>query len=257
MPPKLFDLSGRVAAVTGGARGLGRTLAQGLAAHGARVIVGDIDQAGARGTADGIVAGGGQAFATALDVGDPESCDAFVRCAISRFERLDALVNNAAVDVLEPIGQITEEGWARVLGVNLSGVLFASQAAVRQWLAHGAGGAIINISSVASVAGIPKLGSYSAAKSGVNQLTRVMATELATSGVRVNAIAPGYLENVMQGATDEHADPETERRIQSRTPLGRRGRLDELIGPVVFLASDAASYITGAVLFVDGGYTAI
>jgi NAD(P)-dependent dehydrogenase (short-subunit alcohol dehydrogenase family) len=227
-----------------------------LAASGAKVIVGDLNVDGVRETADVINANGGQASAVGLDVVNGDSCERFGRQATSEFGRLDILVSNAAVDVLEPVGQITEDGWGRVLGVNLSGVLLASQAAVRQWLAHGAGGAIVNITSVASVVGIPKLGSCSAAKSGVNQLTRVMATELPTSGIRVNAIAPGYLENVMQGATDEHADPETERRIQVRTPLGRRARLDELIGPVVFLASDAASYITGAILFVDGGYTA-
>jgi NAD(P)-dependent dehydrogenase (short-subunit alcohol dehydrogenase family) len=165
-------------------------------------------------------------------------------------------VNNTAVDVLEPFERISPAGWARVLEVDLTGALFASQAAVRHWPRHGGSGSIVNISSIASVIGIPKLGSYSAAKSGVNQLTRVMAVELATARIRVNAIAPGYLENVMQGAADERLDPETERSIRTRTPLGRRARLDELIGPVVFLASDAASYVTGAILFVDGGYTA-
>jgi NAD(P)-dependent dehydrogenase (short-subunit alcohol dehydrogenase family) len=179
-----------------------------------------------------------------------------VHHATSQFGRVDVLVNNAAVDVLEPIGGISEAGWTHVLGVDLSGVLHASQAAARQMLAQGSGGSIINISSIASTIGIPGLGSYSAAKGGVNQLTRVMAVELASQGIRVNAVAPGYLENVMQGAAAEHASPETERRIQARTPLGRRARLQELVGPVVFLASDAASYVTGAVLFVDGGYTA-
>ena len=143
-----------------------------------------------------------------------------------------------------------------MLGVDLSGVLHVSQAAVRQMLSQGRGGSIINISSIASTVGIPGLGSYSAAKGGVNQLTRVMAVELAPHGIRVNAVAPGYLENVMQGAAAEHANPETERRIRARTPLGRRARLEELVGPVVFLASEAASYVTGALLYVDGGYTA-
>jgi NAD(P)-dependent dehydrogenase (short-subunit alcohol dehydrogenase family) len=130
------------------------------------------------------------------------------------------------------------------------------QAAVRLWLGKATGGSIINISSIASLVGIPRLGAYSAAKGGVNQLTRVMAVELAAAGIRVNAVAPGYLENVMQGAAVEHADPETERRIRARTPMGRRARLEELIGPVVFLASDAVSYVTGTIVVVDGGYTA-
>jgi NAD(P)-dependent dehydrogenase (short-subunit alcohol dehydrogenase family) len=191
MPSKLFDLSGRVAAVTGAARGLGRTLAHGLAAHGAQVIVGDRDEDGVRATAAAINADGGQASATSLDVTDREDCEAFVRHAASRFGRLDVLVNNAAVDVLEPVDEISDAGWAHVLEVDLAGVLFASQAAMREWIAHHRDGSIVNISSIASVVGIPKLGSYRAAKSGVNQLTRVMAIELAAAHIRVNAVAPG------------------------------------------------------------------
>lgn len=255
MPPNLFDLTERVVAVTGAARGLGRALACGMAAQGARVVVGDQDEQGARETA-ATINRDGEASSAALDVSDPGSCAAFVHHAVSRFGRLDVLVNNAAVDVIQPVDQITKESWDRVIGVDLTGVLSASQAAVRHWLAHRHPGVIVNVSSIAAVAGIPRLGSYSAAKSGVNQLTRVMAVELAAVGIRVNAIAPGYLENVMRGATPEHDDPETERRIQTRTPLGRRARLDELIGPVIFLASDASSYVTGAILSVDGGYTA-
>lgn len=256
MQSTLFDLSGRTAAVTGAARGLGRALARGLAAHGARVVVGDLDVDGARETADCIEADGGHASAFGLDVCDRRSCESFVEHSVRQFEQLDILVNNAAIDVPEAIDDISDDAWARIVGVDLSGVLLMSQAASRHWLIRGAAGAIINVSSIASVAAIPKLGSYSAAKGGVNQLTRVMAVELARNGIRVNAIAPGYLENVMHGATAEHADPHTDLRIESRTPMARRARLDEMVGPVVFLASEAASYITGAILFVDGGYTA-
>jgi NAD(P)-dependent dehydrogenase (short-subunit alcohol dehydrogenase family) len=256
MPRGLFDLTGRVAIVTGAARGLGRMLAEGLAAQGARVVACDINAEGARDTAVAIAKFNGQAAGIVVDVADPSSCDDLIRQATGQFGAVDVLVNNAAVDVIEPVAGISEAGWAHVLGVDLSGVLHVSQAAVRQMLSQGRGGSIINISSIASTVGIPGLGSYSAAKAGVNQLTRVMAVELAPHGIRVNAVAPGYLENVMQGAVAEHANPETEHRIRARTPLGRRARLDELVGPVVFLASEAASYVTGAILYVDGGYTA-
>jgi NAD(P)-dependent dehydrogenase (short-subunit alcohol dehydrogenase family) len=256
MKPGIFDLTDRVVIVTGAARGLGRSLALGLADQGAQVVASDIDTTGARATADSIFHAAGQATSAAVDVADPESCDALVRHAISTFGRVDALVNDAAIDIVEPTEAITDEGWSRVIAVDLSGVLHMSRAVVRQMLAQERGGSIVNISSIASTIAIPGLASYSAAKGGVNQLTRVMAVELATRGIRVNAIAPGYLENVMQGLAGEHAKPETEERIQSHTPMRRRARLSELLGPVTFLLSDAASYVTGAILFVDGGYSA-
>jgi NAD(P)-dependent dehydrogenase (short-subunit alcohol dehydrogenase family) len=252
----LFDLSNRVAIVTGAARGLGRALARGLAERGARVGLGDLNAEGARATAAEIVAAGGQAAGTAVEVADPESCDALVRFAVETFGRVDVLVNNAGIDIIEPAGQVSQEGWERVIDVDLRGVLNASQSAIRRMLDQGSGGSIVSISSIAALVGIPGLTSYSAAKGGVNLLTKVMAVELAPKGIRMNAIAPGYLENIMEGAKAAHADPTMETRIRTRTPLGRRARLAELVGPVVFLASDASSYVTGTVLVVDGGYTA-
>lgn len=256
MTTELFDLTGRVAIVTGAARGLGKALAEGLAKQGARVALGDLNAEGVRATADGIVAAGGEAVSTAVDVADADSAEALVGLAVERFGRVDVLVNNAAIDIIEPIGQVSAEGWNRVVDVDMKGVLNMSQSAIRRMIAQGGGGSIISISSIAAIVGIPGLSSYSAAKGGVNLLTRVMAVELAQHNIRVNAVAPGYLENIMEGAKAEHANPATEDRIRNRTPLGRRARLSELVGPVVFLASDAASYVTGAVLMVDGGYTA-
>jgi NAD(P)-dependent dehydrogenase (short-subunit alcohol dehydrogenase family) len=252
----LFSLSNRVAIVTGSARGLGQTLAEGLAQQGARVVVCDLDREGAGAVAERIRAAGGQAISTFVDVTDAESCETLVRFAVDQLGRVDILVNNAGIDIVEPAGEVSEEGWSRVLDVDLKGVLNASQSVIRQMSKQSGGGSIINISSIAGVVAIPGLTSYSAAKGGVLLLTRVMALELASRNIRVNAIAPGYLENIMTGLAAEHARPETENRIKTRTPMGRRARLTELVGPVVFLASDAASYVTGAVLAVDGGYTA-
>jgi NAD(P)-dependent dehydrogenase (short-subunit alcohol dehydrogenase family) len=241
--------------VTGCARGLGRCLAHGLAAAGALVLACDLDGDGANVVAKDIQAAGGKAHAFPMDVTNGQATLDAVAFGVKEFGSVDVLVNNAAIDVIEPVQEVSQESWNRILDVNLTGVFRCSQAAADQMIRQGTGGSIINISSIASTAGIEKLAAYSAAKAGVNQLTRVMALELASHRIRVNAIAPGYLENVMEGAR-EHSDLRKEQQILATTPLGRRARLSEVVGPVVFLASDAASYISGTVLFVDGGYTA-
>ena len=166
------------------------------------------------------------------------------------------LVNNAAIDIIGPAEDVTDDSWDQIIDINLKGYFLCSQVAARQMLKQKGGGSIINISSICSEIGIRGLAPYSAAKGGVNQITRVMAIEWAQRGIRVNTIAPGYFENVMQGATAEHARSEKQTQVLTFTPMARRGRPEELIGPAIFLASDASSYVTGAVLFVDGGYTA-
>ncbi|HEU4537553.1 MAG TPA: glucose 1-dehydrogenase [Polyangiaceae bacterium] len=253
---QLFDLTGKVAVVTGAARGLGRELCRGLAACGARIVAGDRNLAGAHTTAAEITAAGGEALAARVDVADGASCEALVAACVAKFGRLDVLVNNAAIDAIEPALEASPENWARVLEVNLTGAFRCAQLAAARMVEQGGGGSIVNISSVAGAIAVRNLVAYGAAKGGLNQATRVLALELAPHGVRVNAVAPGYLENVMAGAEIEHADPAKERYIATRTPLGRRARLSELVGPVVFLASDAASYVTGAVLYADGGFSA-
>ena len=170
--------------------------------------------------------------------------------------RVDVLVNNAGIDIIEPAEDVSEDDWEKIIGINLSGYFHCSQFAGQEMLKQGRG-SIINNSSIASAVGIRGLTAYSAAKGGVNQLTRVMAVEWATRGIRVNAIAPGYFDNVMRDATATHADPEKQRQVIEFTPMARRGRAEELVGPVVFLASDASSYVTGCILFVDGGYSAM
>jgi NAD(P)-dependent dehydrogenase (short-subunit alcohol dehydrogenase family) len=252
----LFDLQGRVAVVTGSGRGLGRAIAIGLAEAGATVVTCSRTLPEAEASAAQIRDAGGTATAVRTDTSDRGSVDDLVATAVASYGHLDVFVNNAGTDAIEPAEAVSAQNWQTVLGVNLTGYFNGAQAAGRQMLTQDSGGSIINISSIAGRIGIAGLTSYSAAKGGVDQLTRVMAVEWAKRGVRVNAIAPGYCENIMSTAGEEHANPQKQQQVLTFTPMGRRGRPDELVGPVVFLASDASSYVTGAVLYVDGGYTA-
>ncbi|HEX6445496.1 MAG TPA: SDR family NAD(P)-dependent oxidoreductase [Streptosporangiales bacterium] len=251
----LFDLSGRVAVVTGSGRGLGRVLATGLAQAGAAVVTCSRTLEQAESTAAGIRDAGGRAVAVRTDTSDPAAAKALVATAVEEYGQLDVLVNNAGIDAIEPSEDVTVEHWREVLDVNLGGYFHCAQAAGRHMLERGSG-SIVNISSIAGRVGIAGLTSYSAAKGGVDQLTKVLAVEWATRGVRVNAVAPGYLQNLMEGTGDAHHNPAKQTQVTTFTPMARRAALEEIVGPVVFLASDAASYVTGAVLYVDGGYTA-
>ncbi len=253
---KLFDLSGRVAIVTGSGRGLGAAMARGLAAAGASVMLCSRTEAQLECTAAAIVRGQGKVATTVADTSNRESCQRLVEETVARFGRVDVLVNNAGIDIISAAEDVTDEAWEQVINTNLKGYFFCSQIAARQMLIQGNGGSIINNSSICSSVGVRGLTAYSAAKGGVNQLTKVMAVEWADRNIRVNAIAPGYFENVMQGARDEHARSEKQKQVITFTPMARRGTPEELIGPVIFLASAASSYVTGAILFVDGGYTA-
>jgi NAD(P)-dependent dehydrogenase (short-subunit alcohol dehydrogenase family) len=251
-----FDLTGRVAVVTGSGRGLGRAMARALADHGAAVVTCSRTAAEAEEAAAEIAAAGGTAAATTVDVTDRASCEALVAFAVERFGGLHVLVNNAGTDFIQPAEDYRVEDWDAILEVNLGGYFHCAQLAARHMLANG-GGSIVMNSSIASTVGIHGLLGYGAAKGAVNQLVRTMAVEWAQRGVRVNAIAPGYFDNIMANAGEEHARSEKQQQVITFTPMGRRGSPDELGGPVVFLASDASSYVTGQVLYVDGGYTAM
>lgn len=251
-----FGLAGKVAVVTGSSRGLGKAMAAALAAQGASVLICGRDKATATATAEEITAAGGTASATTFDNTDRSSCAALIDTAVDRYGRLDILVNNAGTDIIKPAETYEEEEWDEVIATNLSGYFHCAQFAARRMMAQGDGGSIVMISSIAGKVGIRGLTPYSASKGGINQIVRTMAIEWAPHGIRVNAIGPGYFENIMQNASDEHDRPEKQRQVIDFTPMARRGLPDELGGPIVFLASDSASYVTGQVLYVDGGYTA-
>lgn len=252
----LFNLTDKVIIVTGSGRGLGKTIATGLAAFGAKIVICDVAVEEANRTAESIKVANGNAIATFVDIISKRSCEDLLQFTHEEYGKVDVLVNNAAIDIIKPFEQVEESDWDKILDVDLKGHFLCSQLFAQQLIRQNLGGAIINISSIASVAGIHGLVPYSAAKSGINQLTRSMAVELAKHNIRVNAIAPGYFENIMEGAAQEHSQTEKQRQIELFTPMARRGKPEELIGSVVFLASEASSYITGVVLFVDGGYTA-
>jgi NAD(P)-dependent dehydrogenase (short-subunit alcohol dehydrogenase family) len=251
----LFDLTGKVTIVTGSGRGLGKAIALGVAQYGATVVVCSRTLTEAEATAREIVAAGGTAMALRVDTADRASCQQLMDDTVAAYGRIDVLVNNAGIDIIEPAEEVSEAAWDQVVTINLKGYFNCSQFAARQMLRQSSGGSILNNSSIAGEVGIKGLTAYAAAKGGVNQMTKTMAVEWASRGIRVNAFSPGYFENIMSGATDEHARPEKRSQVLQFTPMGRRGLPEELVGPVVFLASDASSYVTGAILLIDGGYT--
>jgi len=256
MNPPSFRLDGQVALVTGSGSGIGQGAAWALAHAGADVVVTDLprfrDRA-ARTAEDIARETGRRAIALDLDVTKIPSIHDVVDGTVATLGRLDVLVNSAGVNRAKPAFEVTEEDWDFVLDVNLKGLFFACQAAARA-MARRDGGAIINLASINGVVGFPKRAAYCASKGGVVNLTRELAIEFASSKIRVNAVGPTYTETPLAEPTI--GDPDTRREILQRTPMGRIGKVDEIVGAIVFLASPAASLITGHTLLVDGGWTA-
>lgn len=256
----LFRLDGKVALVTGGGRGIGEAIAIRLAEAGAAVAVADVDLAGARRTVDRIRLAGGRAVAIGLDVADPAACGRAVAEVESELGGLDVLVNNAGIFPFSPATATTPELWNHVLGVNLSGAFFLAQAAAKAIVRRPAGGAIVNIASVDAIRPTGNLAHYDASKGGLVMLTRSLALEFAPMKIRVNAIAPGAIDTPgaqagMAAATPTGVSPaDLARAFLARIPLGRMGQPDDIAHAVVFLAAPASSYVTGALLAVDGGY---
>ncbi|WLR93240.1 SDR family NAD(P)-dependent oxidoreductase [Shinella zoogloeoides] len=251
-----FRLDGRRAVVTGAARGIGRAIAERLARAGAEVLVADRDEAEGAATAKAIAGAGGKAAFIALDVTDPEGVAQVVETIYRQHGAVDILVNNAGIVRNAPAAEMSLDDWKSVIDIDLGGVFLCAQAFGRRMVADGRG-AMVNISSMCGeiVVQPQPQASYNAAKAGVNLLTKSLAVEWAKSGVRVNAVAPGYIgtELTLRGRSNAEWF-ETWMRM---TPMGRLGDPGEIANAVLFLAADASSYITGTVLAVDGGYTAL
>ncbi|AGE21920.1 3-oxoacyl-[acyl-carrier-protein] reductase [Geobacillus sp. GHH01] len=248
-----FRLDGKVALVTGGSKGIGFAMACALAAHGAHVVIASRNMADLQKAAEEITGQGFSCSWVQADVTDKENVQRMVDCVIGQHGRLDILVNNAGMNIRKPLIDIEEDDWDRVLNTNLKGIFLVGQAAAKQMIKQQYG-KIINISSIFGGVGMPFQTSYAASKGGINQLTKVWANELAPYNINVNAIAPAYIRTPMTSAWLQ--DEERYRNIVNSTMLNRVGEPEDVAGPVVFLASDAANYITGHILYVDGGWTA-
>lgn len=248
-----YSLAGKVAVVTGAARGLGEGYAHGLAAAGAKVVCADINMEGAEKTAAAISAGGGSAQGIFLDVTHPSGINERFERIAAEMGSLDILVNNAGVEDINDFVSVTEEQYDTIMGVNLRGVFFTSQAAAKIMIRQKRG-KIINIGSLGSAIGLARSSVYCGTKGGVLQITRTMAIELAKHNIQVNAMGPGYFRTPMTEPFFQ--DPEHRKWIEERIPAGRVGTADDLVGTLVFLSSSASDYLTGQIIYIDGGWLA-
>jgi 2-deoxy-D-gluconate 3-dehydrogenase len=248
----LFNLSGRVAVVTGGNGGIGLGMAKGLAAAGASVVVAARNAEKAEAAVAAL--GAGSNF-IALDVADESSCKALIDETVARYGRLDILVNNAGTSIRKPPESYTAAEWHTVLDTNLTGALFCSQAAYPAMKKAG-GGKIINIGSMYSIFGTSYGAAYAASKGGLVQLTKSLAIAWAKDNIQVNAVLPGWIDTELTQGARRHV-PELHDRVLTRTPAGRWGVPEDLAGIAVFLAAPASDFVTGAAIPVDGGYSSM
>jgi 2-dehydro-3-deoxy-D-gluconate 5-dehydrogenase len=249
----MFDLEGRLAIVTGAGRGLGRGYALALSRAGAHVVCTDLNQEDLEETLAEVAESGRQASMRVVDVTDVVGFRTFVGDLVKRHGHVDVLVNNAGTEIPEDAIHVKESDFDQIVGVNLRGTYFCAQTVARVMVEQGSG-KIINIGSLASQIGIAGATVYSCSKGGVLQFTRALAIELAKFGVQVNAIGPGYFRTHMTEPFFQ--DPAHRAWIEERIPMGRVGTADDLAGTVVFLASAASDYITGQIIYVDGGWLA-
>jgi NAD(P)-dependent dehydrogenase (short-subunit alcohol dehydrogenase family) len=249
----LFSLEGRVALVTGASSGIGRRMASVLAAAGATVCVGArrVD------LLSDLAANNPSIYPYMLDVSDDAACESIVRSIVQTHGRLDILVNNAGISNIARAEEETTADFRSVVNVNLVAPFVLAAAAGRQMLTQQTGGVVVNVASIVGLVGLGRMpqAAYASSKAGLVNLTREIAAQWARKGVRVNAIAPGWFETEL--TAELFASEAGTEWVSRLTPMGRQGRLDELDGAVLFLSSDASSYVTGAVLTVDGGWTAV
>lgn len=251
---KQFDLTGRTAIVTGGSKGLGEAMAAGLASAGANVLITSRHAEEAAAAAKQIASDFGQrAIGVAADVTSPEDCESMVQQAVEAFGRLDILINNAGVNIRGPIEELSLEQFKEVQEINVNGLWLASRAVVPRMKQAGAGH-IINMASTLGLVGLENRTPYACSKGAVVQMTRALGLELAPHNICVNAICPGPFLTPMN--VPIAGDEQTKKFIVGAVALGRWGKMEEIQGAAIFLASDAASYVTGSMLTVDGGWTA-
>ena len=247
-----FSLAGKVAVVTGASRGIGQAIAMGLAEAGARVIAAGRDQASLAETVARIEAAGGAGEGRVLEVTDIAAIDRF----FAELGHLDILVNNAGIEDVRPSLEMDEALWDRILDTNLKGAFFCARAAARLMRANGPdkGGSILNLCSLTSEVGVPTAVPYGSSKSGLLGMTRALAAEWAALGIRVNGIGPGYFRTSLTEVF--YRDETWQMAMLDKIPLRRFGQMEDLMGAAVFLCSPAAAYVTGQVLYIDGGYLA-
>lgn len=248
-----FSLKGKVAVVTGSAQGLGKGYAKGLADAGAFVICADLNLPGVQETVNEIRSTGGSAEAVQLNVTKPEMVNERFGEIAAKYGHLDILINNAGVEDINDFVNVTEAQFDKIMGVNLRGAFFTAQAASRI-MKKQKSGKILNIGSLGSAIGLAESAVYCGTKSGILGITRTMAIELAKSNVQVNAIGPGYFRTPMTEPFFQ--DPEHKKWIEERIPAGRVGTAEDLLGAVIFLCSSASNYMTGQIIYVDGGWLA-
>jgi D-threitol dehydrogenase (NAD+) len=253
---KLFNLTGKVALVTGAASGLGKAIAEGYAQRGAGVALVDIVEQQAKAAADAINKAGGNAIAVGCDISKSEDVKSTVAQIIRYFGKIDILVNNAGIVKLAKAEEMATEIWDITLDINLKGAFLFCREVGHEMINRGKGGRIINMASIAGVVGLATgNATYAASKGGLIAMTRCLAIEWAKYNILVNAIAPCQTRTPMVERLIEEK-PEREKYFVNNIPLGRLGEVSDIVGPAIFLASDASAFVTGHNLLVDGGYTA-